>query len=211
MPSVRAYAVIRPCRRSRVDLRTEIVFGTRAMNKLELLTALRFGARVAEDEVDDLERYFVGTDQWNRISDDEVDIVYGPKGSGKSAIYALINKRTNELFDRHVLLAPAETPRGATVFSGLVTDPPPNEYAFTILWKLYLVCLIAQKIREYDLGSSGRQEFISVLEDAGLLPKEATLATLLRGAGNYIMRCWNRDIDAVEHSISYDSSTNHSS
>ena len=101
------------------------------MNKLELLTALRFGARVAEDEVDDLERYFVETDQWSRIFNDEVDIVYGPKGSGKSAIYALINKRINELFDRHVLLAPAETPRGATVFSGLVTDPPPNEYAFT--------------------------------------------------------------------------------
>jgi hypothetical protein len=178
------------------------------MNKLELLTALRFGARVAEDEGDDLEKYFVETDQWSRIFNDEVDIVYGPKGSGKSAIYALINKRTNELFDRHVLLAPAETPRGATVFSGLVTDPPPNEYAFMILWKLYFVCLIAEKIREYDLGSSDRRALIGVLEDAGLLPKKATLTTLLRGAMNYITKLINRDINSIEHAISYDPSTN---
>jgi hypothetical protein len=70
------------------------------------------------------------------------------------------------------------------------------------------VCLVAQKIREYDLGSSGRRAFIGVLEDAGLLPRQATLTTRLRGVRNYIMRHLNRDIDVVEHAVSYDASTN---
>jgi hypothetical protein len=174
------------------------------MNKIDLLSALRFGARVAEDEVDDLDHYFVETDQWNRIYGGEVDVVYGAKGSGKSAIYALINRRANDLFDRQILLAPAETPRGATAFSDLVTDPPPNEHAFITLRKLYFVCLIAEKIREYELGGPKRRALLSVLEGTGLLPKEFTLFTLLRAVKAYVARAMNRDAASVEHVISYD-------
>lgn len=174
------------------------------MTKIDLLSALRFGARVAEDEVDDLENYFVETDQWSRIYGGEVDVVYGAKGSGKSAIYALINRRADDLFDRNILLAPAETPRGATAFSDLVTDPPPNEHAFMMLWKLYFVCLVAEKIREYELGGSKPKALVSVLEDAGLLPKEFTLYTLLRSVREYLKRVMSRDAQSVEHVISYD-------
>jgi ABC-type lipoprotein export system ATPase subunit len=34
-------------------------------------------------------QYFVETDQWKRLLRGEVDIVYGPKGSGKSALLAV--------------------------------------------------------------------------------------------------------------------------
>jgi hypothetical protein len=178
------------------------------MDKIELLTQLRFGARVAEDEVDDLENYFVETDQWNRIFGDEVDIVYGAKGSGKSAIYALINSRANDLFDRQILLAPAETPRGAPVFSDLIADPPPNEYAFTTLWKLYFICLVAEKIRDFSLTDPKRNELIATLENAGLLPREFSLHSLIRSVRGYITRLLSKDADSVEHVLSYDINNN---
>jgi hypothetical protein len=174
------------------------------MNKAALLTALRFGARVAEDEADVLENYFVETDQWNRIYGDEVDIVYGPKGAGKSAIYALINRRTDDLFDRNVLLVTAETPRGTPAFSELVADPPPNEYQFVTLWKLYFICLVAQKIRDFGLAKGDEKNLIYTLEKVGLLPQEFSLYTLLRSVRSFIARALQRDADSIEHVISYD-------
>ncbi|MCP4316546.1 MAG: hypothetical protein GY789_11170 [Hyphomicrobiales bacterium] len=178
------------------------------MTILELLVALRFGARVAEDEADDLENYFVETDQWNRIFTGEIDVIYGAKGSGKSAIYALINRRGDELFDRGILLAPAENPRGATVFSDLVADPPPDERTFMALWKLYFVSLVANQLRDFDLANSDHRALIDVLEDAGLLPRRPTLSSLLRAVRSYINDWINRDVDTIEHAISYDPSTN---
>ena len=58
--------------------------------RIEVLQKLSFGHRVAEEELKDLAKYFVETEQWRRIHSGEVDIVYGPKGSGKSALYALL-------------------------------------------------------------------------------------------------------------------------
>lgn len=37
------------------------------MDKLQWLKTISFGARVAEDESGELAKYFVETDQWNRI------------------------------------------------------------------------------------------------------------------------------------------------
>ena len=45
----------------------------------DLLSKAKFGSRIAEDEVDDLESYFVETEQWRKILSGEVDIVFGSK------------------------------------------------------------------------------------------------------------------------------------
>jgi hypothetical protein len=90
------------------------------VDKKSLLKQLSFGARVAEDESDELAGYFVETDQWRRIIAGDVDVIYGPKGSGKSAIYSLMNSREDDLFDKRILIVAAENPRGATAFRDLV-------------------------------------------------------------------------------------------
>jgi hypothetical protein len=74
------------------------------MQRLELLKNLTFGARVAEEETAELANYFVETDQWNRIFRGEIDIIRGDKGAGKSAIYSLLAAKSNELFDKKILL-----------------------------------------------------------------------------------------------------------
>lgn len=71
-------------------------------DKREILAQMTFGKRIAEEEGDELEAYFVETDQWRKILTGEIDVVYGAKGSGKSAIYSLLQKRKPELNERGI-------------------------------------------------------------------------------------------------------------
>jgi hypothetical protein len=114
------------------------------MTKHEVLQQVSFGSTIAEDEPEELNSYFVETDQWRRIYAGEVDVLYGPKGSGKSAIYSLLSSRSNELFDRQVIVVSAENPQGApasAVARGECTHNPftsardagPRPYFLTML------------------------------------------------------------------------------
>ena len=51
-----------------------------------------------------------------QVFNGEVDVVYGPKGSGKSATYNLITQSADELFDRRIVLVSGENPQGAPAF-----------------------------------------------------------------------------------------------
>ena len=121
------------------------------MDRLQLLKELTFGSQVAEDEVARLQEYFVQTEQWSRIERGDVDIVRGEKGAGKSALYLLLDKRKDALFDRGVMIVSGENPRGATVFKDLIADPPATEREFVVLWKLYILSLIAHEMRSYGI------------------------------------------------------------
>ncbi len=161
------------------------------MDRLALLKSLSFGERVAEDEVGELAKYFVETDQWNRIFRGEIDVIRGDKGAGKSAIYSLLAAKADELFDKDILLVTAERPRGATVFKDLVADPPTTEAEFVNLWKLYIVTLVAQKIKEFDIGAfnADAKKLISILEDQKLLEADFDLGRLFKQVRNYV-RSW---------------------
>ncbi len=91
-----------------------------------ILRTLNFGHRIAEDERDFLAKYFVETDQWRRMFSGDVDIVYGAKGSGKSALYFLLLERASFFASSGTTLRTAENPRGTPVFRDLVTAPPPG-------------------------------------------------------------------------------------
>jgi hypothetical protein len=119
------------------------------MSKKELLRRIDFGQRIAEEEGAALAGYFVETDNWRRLAGGEIDVVYGPKGSGKSALYSLLMTRANTLFDQRVLLAPGEKPRGTPAFSDLVSDPPASEREFVSLWKIYLLSLLCAVFEDY--------------------------------------------------------------
>lgn len=157
------------------------------MQRLDLLKKLSFGARVAEEETAELAKYFVETDQWNRIFGGEIDIVRGDKGAGKSAIYSLLMSKTDGLFDKKILLVTAEQPRGTTVFKDLVADPPTSEQEFVGLWKLYIATLIAQEIKDFGIdGDANGAKLIFLLEDQKLLEKEFNLGHALRQVRTYV-------------------------
>ena len=86
------------------------------MERKGLLSHVSFGARVAEEETAALARYFVETDQWERLFRGEIDVIKGEKGAGKSAIYSLLLAKNSDLFDKRILLIAAEKPRGTPAF-----------------------------------------------------------------------------------------------
>jgi hypothetical protein len=177
------------------------------LKKIDVLRNLTFGARVAEEETDDLAKYFVETAQWSKIYSGAVDIVYGAKGSGKSALYSLLIKRANELFDRNVILVAGENPRGAPAFRSLNDDPPSSEVEFVLMWKLYFIVLIADAFSDYGITNNMSSEVISVLEDSGLRRKGGSLASVIRSVIDYV-RAWSLP-KAIEAEVSTNPSTGH--
>lgn len=152
------------------------------MDKKTILSDLSFGERIAEDESKQLSAYFVETDHWRRIYSGEDDVIYGAKGAGKSAIYALLIQKQDELFDRGVITIGAENPRGTPAFKELLVDPPTTEVEFINLWKVYVLSLLAEALREYDIKDEAAKRVMEEMERIGLLERDASLAGKVKGA-----------------------------
>ena len=156
------------------------------MDKATAMKALTFGERVAEEERDDLIHYFVATDLWNRLFNGDIDIVYGAKGSGKTALYTLLIAKNSDLFDRNILLVAAENPRGTPAFQGLIPDPPTTENEFRGLWKLYLATLIDSVCKDYGIKTKAAEALHATLATAKLVPADNRLASILRIVSEYV-------------------------
>ncbi|TNZ19699.1 hypothetical protein CGK52_23730, partial [Vibrio parahaemolyticus] len=77
---------------------------------------INFGDRVAENEAENLNSYFVETHAWKELYEGKKDVVFGSKGAGKSALYTLLLQKESELLSsRNTFLLSAEKPQGQTV------------------------------------------------------------------------------------------------
>lgn len=171
------------------------------MDKSQAIKALNFGARVAEEERHNLINYFVATDLWNRLFNGDIDIVYGAKGSGKSALYTLLIAKESELFDRSILLVPAENPRGTPAFQGLIPDPPTTEDEFRGLWKLYLTILIESICRDYGIRTTAAEKLRATLTTAKLIPADNRLASILRTVSEYVKAAMRPESVGVDMTV----------
>lgn len=157
--------------------------------KRDVLNALDFGARVAEEEKEGLADYFVETDQWKKVVSGDVDVVFGPKGSGKSAIYTSLMNRDRAFADDGILLITAEKPRGSTVFRSLVADPPTGEVEFVSIWKLYILSMLGSVIADYGMVGEDADRVRHALYQEGLLnASEAPLASRFQAVWDWIKR-----------------------
>lgn len=168
---------------------------------IEVLREVQFGNQVAEEEKDELSNYFVETQSWRKIIRGDIDVVYGPKGAGKSALYLLVQDHESELFDKGVLLVVAENPRGAAAFESLKSTPPTEEREFINLWKLYFISLIGREFLDYGINNRPAKHLMSELKSAGLLvDKRVTLRSILSGALSYIRKYANpKGIEGTVH------------
>lgn len=161
--------------------------------KSDVLTHSEFGSRVAEDEIDDLKSYFVETEPWRKLLGGEVDIVFGSKGAGKSALYSLLVAQKEVLrLGRRTMFIAAENPRGAPAFRDLTTAPPLSEEEFRGLWKLYFLTICADYLRHH-INTVGLQDIeakdvFDFLTSNGLLTPNANLISKLKAAFNYIRK-----------------------
>src|SRR5258708_8442686 len=165
------------------------------MSKRDVLHDLSFGNQIAEEEKDTLKDYFVQTSSWQKIPRSEIDVIYGPKGAGKSAIYVLVQDYSDYLFDKNVLLVSAENIRGDPALKSLKLDPPTTESEFTNLWKLYFITLIARALVEYGMKGSGVDRLSAVLGENGLLAtKTTTLGAILKAVQTYVRKYSNPSV-----------------
>jgi hypothetical protein len=173
--------------------------------KKDLIGSITFGQRIAEQELDNLAEYFVETEQWRNLEQGIVDIIYGPKGSGKSALYSLLVARKEELTKKNITIIPAENPNGATAFSEIKVEPPTSEHEFVGLWKLYFLCLLAIEIKTQDITNDESKIVLAKLEQAKLIPRELSLKTLLLSVKEYSKRLMNAE--SVEGGLGLDPTT----
>lgn len=143
------------------------------MDAQQIVQSIAMGSRVAEDEAKQLATYFVETENWRKVYQGEADVIFAPKGGGKSAIYSMLVSRENEFFDRGILLAPAENPKGDTAFAEVDKEPPTSEDEFIGLWKIYFLSIIAQTLSEYDVKNPPTLKMFAALDAAGLLQTSA--------------------------------------
>ncbi|MCW9054419.1 MAG: hypothetical protein OQJ98_00310 [Candidatus Pacebacteria bacterium] len=170
------------------------------MERSELVKSLRFGEGVAESESSDLSKYFVETDQWNRVIAGEIDIVYGHKGSGKSALYTLLLEKNDKIEEASIISA--ENPRGDTAFQNIEIKPPTSEVDFQSLWKLYFVSLVGLFLQEAKVKNNPANELTAVLRRAGFLEQDKK--TLISRILDFINK---RKLQSLEGMLTFDPNT----
>lgn len=108
----------------------------------EILRKLDLGNSVAEFD-DALESYFVETETFRKVLHAKADIVAGDKGTGKTALYKILQARANQSRElRGVAILPAFNPSGSPVFQMLTEGSPLDEATYGAVWKTYVLALV---------------------------------------------------------------------
>jgi len=149
------------------------------------LSEISFGDRVAEDEANNLVDYFVETQLWKQLYKGEIDVVFGSKGAGKSALYTLLLNKASVLKSRNIFLLSAEKPTGKTVFSDITSEPPTTENEFVTLWKIYFCQLIVKWLIENNLCQGTAKIVTDELVSVGLIEEKNTLIRLVNSATKF--------------------------
>jgi hypothetical protein len=181
-----------------------MIEGTAVHTQYQILSNCEFGERVAEDEADALSEYFVETENWGSVFSGKTDIVYGPKGAGKSALYSLLVYRTDELFDRGTILIAGENPRGAPAFQNLSVDPPESEKVFVNLWKLYILTLLNNAFTSYGFVGDKAKTLHGHLAREGLADADRSLSAYVQCALGYVRSFFSREAESIEGGLTFD-------
>jgi hypothetical protein len=142
------------------------------MELQRLVRDLRLGSEVAEQD-DQLARYFVENAAYYDVVDDEVDLILGPKGSGKSAISRrLVDPQAYIPQLEDVDIVPAFNLQGSSLFRRLASEVKTvNEGTMRTAWTIYILGLIGNHLVDrYDNGYV--RDIADKLDELGLRSDE---------------------------------------
>jgi hypothetical protein len=118
------------------------------------INKLFLGASAAENEFLDLAKYYIQTDEYQRVFRGEIQVIAGRKGSGKSALFfqvrnRLRSKKQNVVVDLN--------PEGFQLrkLKTLILDhleEGTREHTVTAFWEYLLLLEICHKVLENDRG-----------------------------------------------------------
>lgn len=158
----------------------------------DVLRALDFGNSVAEFD-ESLEKYFVENEAYEKLVTNKIDIVAGDKGTGKTALYRILQKRfptTPELKGIEVLAG--FNPTGMPIFQRLVRENTLTEGQYSSVWKAYVMALggnWALDIAGEDYSPSFKRLSV-MLTETGLLSKDEQPATIFSKIVNAVQRAF---------------------
>ncbi|MCU1387559.1 MAG: hypothetical protein JWL72_897 [Ilumatobacteraceae bacterium] len=142
-----------------------------------LLSNIDFGSDVAETDKS-LADFFVNTSDYLDILADRYDVVLGPKGSGKTAIFKQLSNADVEIPQlRYVDVVPAFNVHGSIIFRELnhgTGGRIPSDREFSIIWLAYLAALLANHVSATYGETSNRavDEVTELLRSGGILAED---------------------------------------
>ena len=112
----------------------------------ELLKILNLGNSVAEFDAD-LQDYFLETETFRSVIRGERDIVAGDKGTGKTAIYRVLQQNYRSYPElENVEVITAFNPQGNPIFQRLAHGSLLSEGLYQTVWKSYILSLVGNWI-----------------------------------------------------------------
>jgi energy-coupling factor transporter ATP-binding protein EcfA2 len=112
---------------------------------------VNFGHIAAEEEVANLQRYFIETEEYEKVkSDTHKILVIGRKGSGKSAIYVALRDYLPQKDKTVVVEALSLQDYPWQIHKRIRDIGVPNEQAYVNSWKYVIWVLLAKRILEYS-------------------------------------------------------------
>src|SRR6266540_3846765 len=116
------------------------------MNTGEILATLELGNSVAEHD-QALEKYFVETATFRSLIRDEGDVIAGDKGTGKTALFRILQKRYPTIEElASVEVVAGFNPVGSPVFQRLAEGEVLKEGQYVTIWKAYILALVGNWI-----------------------------------------------------------------
>jgi hypothetical protein len=173
--------------------------------RVKFLSEISFGQPVAEQEIDRLKKeLFLETDTWKSITRDEIDLILGDKGSGKSALFLLLqDQKIKILIDNNIWMLNAENISGDTVFSNIVSTPPKSIREMEIIWYTYFLSIIGRFILSSGMKGKKAKSLIEILSSAGIVTdRKYKLSEIL-----FSIRGFAEKVVNGEFSISLDQNT----
>lgn len=173
------------------------------MKSSEVVRKIYIGNSVAEYD-DALDKYFVETETFRSVIEDRVDVVAGDKGTGKTALFRILNSRHRQLHElADVEIITAFNPTGNPVFQKLTHNPPLTEGQYKGVWKTYVLSLLGNwvlSIAGKDVSSSFARLY-EILLSSDLLMLNDSPATVFNKIANWVKKYMHPD--SVEAEISF--------
>jgi len=156
----------------------------------DLLRMLDVGSSVAEFDKS-LEKYFVENEAFHALIKGEADVIAGDKGTGKTAVYRVLQKRFGTVPElKGVEVLAGFNPAGNPIFQKLVQQQALTEGQYVSVWKAYILSLVGNWIVEIagEAQSENFGRLAKLLTDTGLRSRDDKPETIFSKLINSIQR-----------------------
>lgn len=156
----------------------------------DILRSLDLGNSVAEFD-ESLEKYFVENEAFHALITGKADVIAGDKGTGKTAVYRILQKRFGSIPElRGIEVLAGFNPAGNPIFQKLVQQEVLTEGQYVTVWKAYILSLVGNWILEIvdEDQSDNFKQLNQLLLNTGLRSKDSKPETIFSKIINSIQR-----------------------